>query len=198
MSEPVETCEHHGVPVAIYYDADVNPREDYTPGCTIVAWHRRRNIGDKGFNYHDLPHFGTIDELAEWLREEHGALHIRPLYAYEHSGITISLGAFRDPWDSGQVGLVFVTQQHLDDTGGEPDALMEADVKEWDAYLRGEVYGYVVDEGGPHEESCWGFVGDIARCKSEANAAAECVARLREQERAEREHWAARDVLTVG
>lgn len=53
------------------------------------------------------------------------------------------------------------------------------EVKEYDAYLRGEVYGFVVDEDGPDEESCWGFIGDVDYCKQEANEAAEGVAQER-------------------
>jgi hypothetical protein len=31
---------------------------------------------------------------------------------------------------------------------------------EWDTYLQGEVYGYIIeDESGNHVDSCWGFYG---------------------------------------
>lgn len=197
-----ETYEHAGVSVNIFYDTDAeSPREWDCNGCTILAWHRRADIGDKGFNYGDLPDFDSQNELEQWLRDEHGALHIRPLYLYEHGGMTISLGAFGDPWDSGQVGYVFVTQNHLDVTGCAPDQmdkLIEGDVSTYDSYLKGEVYGYVVDLDGPNEDSCWGFVGDMSDCKDEANSAAEYVAQQRVKEAAERAHWAARDTITIG
>jgi len=32
--------------------------------------------------------------------------------------------------------------------------IAEAEIKTFDAYLRGNVYGYIVDEDG---DSCWGF-----------------------------------------
>ena len=38
---------------------------------------------------------------------------IKPLYLYEHSGMTVSLKPFGDPWDSGQVGWCFVTYEKL-------------------------------------------------------------------------------------
>ena len=38
---------------------------------------------------------------------------IKPLYLHEHSGMSVSLKPFSDPWDSGQVGLCFVTYEKL-------------------------------------------------------------------------------------
>lgn len=198
MPEPVETYEHKGVRVNIYYDTHgFNPREDCTRGTTILAWHRRSHLGDEGFNYRDLPNFDSAREVEAWLRSEHGALVVKPLYLYEHSGMTVSLKPFSCPWDSGQVGYVFVTQKHVDDTGGDPDQMIEADVKEYDSFLRGEVYGYIVDEDGPHADSCWGFIGDLDYVKSEANAQADYIARKRVEEAEEAAHWAARDVVTT-
>jgi hypothetical protein len=38
-------------------------------------------------------------------------------------------------------------------------------IKEWQAYLDGEVYGYVVeDETGNQVDSCWGFLADQEEC----------------------------------
>lgn len=48
---------------------------------------------------------------------------------------------------------------------------LEAEIKEYDQYLRGEVYGYVI-KGHGEEESCWGFIGDIDYVKREAISAA--------------------------
>jgi len=42
----------------------------------------------------------------------------------------------------------------------------KSEVEEMDSYVRGEVYGYVIDE----EDSCWGFVGDIKYCIEEAKS----------------------------
>lgn len=196
-NELAESYEHAGVKVNIYYDREPHTPREETFGTTIVAWHRRSNLGDPGFNYGDLPRFDTPAELEQWLRDEHGALVVKPLYLYEHSGQTISLKPFSDPWDSGQVGYVFVTRKHLDDTGGEAEQMIEADVEVYDAYLRGEVYGFVVAEDEDDEESCWGFVGAIAYCKEEANATAEFINREREREADEVAYWAARDVVTL-
>jgi hypothetical protein len=38
---------------------------------------------------------------------------ILPLYLYDHSGITISTGAFPCPWDSGRVGYIYVSKEKV-------------------------------------------------------------------------------------
>jgi hypothetical protein len=66
------------------------------------------------------------------------------------------------------------------------DRARAGDVKEYDSYLRGEVYGYVVDPNGPDEDACWGFVGDIDYCKEAANESAECAAQARAERQRKR------------
>jgi hypothetical protein len=194
-----DTYAHADIPVRIVYDDEpLNPREECEENfTTIVAWHRRSDLGDKGFNYRDLPSFDTPEEVEAWLREEHGAICVMPLYLYEHSGQTLSLRPFGDPWDSGQVGFVFVTQAHMDATGAPtPEGLIEGDVATYDAFLRGEVYGYIVADDEDDAESCWGFY-DQDECKQQANDVAESIATRRAEEAAEAAYWLAREVVTV-
>lgn len=96
-----------------------------------------------------------------------------PLYLYDHSGITMRTGPFACQWDSGQVGFIFVTRErYLSECVGKPDgiltkarreaayAMLRAEVEEYDQYLTGDVWGYVIeDEDGDHLDSCWGFFG---------------------------------------
>lgn len=89
----------------------------------------------------------------------------RPLYLYDHSGITISAGSFNDPWDSGQVGWQYITHQKLMEEWGGDETLakrsMDLELEAYDQYLRGEVYGFaVIDEDGDTVEACSGFFGD--------------------------------------
>lgn len=192
---------HHGISVKIESDdSPFDPRKDHETYTTVVAWHRRSDIGDEGFNYRDIAdHMGeSPDDLVQWLKDEHDAVCVLPLYLFEHGGQTISLKPFGDRWDSGQVGYVFVTQADLDTTGAPtPEGLIEGDVAEYDAFLRGEVYGYIVADGEDDQESCWGFIGDAAYCEEEAKAVAERIAERRAQEAAEASYWQARDVETV-
>lgn len=88
-----------------------------------------------------------------------------PLYLYDHSGITISHGAFSCKWDSGQVGWHYIAKAKLEDEfdGDEAKAMkrLECEIKTYDDYLQGNVWGYVIEnEEGDDVDSCWGFYGD--------------------------------------
>lgn len=88
-----------------------------------------------------------------------------PLYLYDHGGITMSHGAFGDPWDSGCVGAHYMTRKVLDGTfGGDEEkarACLEAELKTYDQYLQGNVWGFnIEDRSGAPLNSCWGFYGD--------------------------------------
>ena len=64
-----------------------------------------------------------------------------------------------DGTDTGP-GYVYVSRKEWPDAG---DARKAADalVDEWNDYLSGNVYGYVIkDADGEQVESCWGFIGD--------------------------------------
>lgn len=90
---------------------------------------------------------------------------ILPLYLYDHSGITMSHGSFNDRWDSGQVGWHYITKKVVQDVWGgdleKAKACLEAELKTYDHYLRGNVWGYTIEtRSGEHIASCWGFIGD--------------------------------------
>ena len=125
---------------------------------------------------------------AEWeyeWRVNPGIAIIRDLSLYDHSGITIFAGSPTCRWDSGQVGWQYVTDESLETEwdGDRERALkyMDAVLEEYDNYLRGNVYGFVLEKGvvtkvtteypdgkiiitkkieWEHEDSCWGFIGD--------------------------------------
>lgn len=105
---------------------------------------------------------------------------IQPLYLYDHGGITISTGAFSCQWDYGQVGWMYIKRsdaaKHWPDA--ESDAVvckaMDAELAEYDAYLRGECYSYTVtDAEGEYLESVGGYIGDLDYVIAEAEADAQ-------------------------
>lgn len=142
--------------------------------------------------------------------------YVRPLYLYDHGGLSISMGAFSCPWDSGQVG--WITLRKLDayaewsqcDWASVDDwvnHVMKAEVEEYDQYLTGDVWGAVVeDENGDELDACWGLFG-LRHAETEMQVMAEDAVRNKtrmladeaaktEAENAERLYWAERDVLT--
>jgi hypothetical protein len=157
-----------------------SPRHDSNLGV-MVAFHRRYDLGDKGHGVR-ADDFNGWDEMEAHLRKEKDAALILPLYLYDHSGITMSTKPFSCPWDSGRLGLIYVTKAKLREEYGvkrlgaatlrKATAVLEGEVETYDQYLRGDVYGYAVeDEGGNVLDSCWGFYG-LDYCREEAKGAA--------------------------
>jgi hypothetical protein len=150
----------------LFYDeCPTNPREDYNL-TRMVCFHKRYDLGDS----HDYKHddYDGWDEMEKNITRMENPIVIKPLYLYDHGGITISTKPFGDRWDSGQIGFVFIRK---DDVRNEfsikrcgqnmverCDVLLEGEVDTYDKYLRGEVYGYDVvrvtqcEFGHEHEE----------------------------------------------
>ena len=100
-------------------------------------------------------------------------LAILPLYLLDHSGLSMSTNSFGDPWDSGQVGWIYMTKAtFLRDTGytkadwpRRAYENLEGEVKTYNQYLIGDVCGFQefeLDEEGNWIETdncCCGFYG---------------------------------------
>ena len=211
MNSLCETIEGpDGWKVDLYWDDDrQNPRTEWDHAATMVCSHSRHDLGDEQVDldtwinemigcffpdewdrHYDLENSdresdrAKADILYNKLKDrlyEH--MEIMPLYLYDHSGITMSTGRFSCPWDSGQVGIIYMTrEQILKQFGGklltkkkreQARDLMQAEVEEYDQYLTGDVYGYVVtDPLGNDVDSCWGFYG-LSWARQEAAAALE-------------------------
>lgn len=151
--------------VALSENAE-NPRM-WDNFAKLVCFHRRYDLGDK-HNY-KFDDYESWEEVEEAIRNEHNVIAMAPLYLYDHSGITIATKPFGCRWDSGRVGVAYVTKEQLEYIGGfEENAqeYLEAEVKTYDSYIRGEVYDYSIIEvetcnlGCEHDnvvESCGGY-----------------------------------------
>lgn len=136
-----------------------NPRTEIEQLARLILWHNRYKIGDE--------HSFTPEEFKEMMKEKEG-LYV-PVYMYEHSGITISTTPFSCRWDSGQIGWAYMTKEIIDDWYDGDDAKaresIEGEIKEYDAYLRGDIYMITIkDEKGDIVECIGGHNGfDYAR-----------------------------------
>ena len=177
MGEIVESHEFSGRTVQIVVDDyPSNPMENDTIS-QIIHWHRRYDLGE------DAPEdLDGIEGVREWIEKEKNGTHIKPLFIYDHSGITVWIGdnepfinSAHRGWDTGQVGFVFTTPEQIELMGTPEervDAVIAAEVKDFDQYLRGEGYGYeILDGDGEVEESCYGFY-DLGDVVSDAKAVA--------------------------
>jgi hypothetical protein len=139
-----------------------SPREWDNLGV-MACWHRRYTLGD----------VQPREAPVEWLEANApaGSL-VFQLYLYDHSGLRMGTRPFGDPWDSGPVGWIVATPAAIrrafrcrritKEIRAQVQACVRAEVEAYDAYLRGDVWGYVVDgdDSGDRGDSCFGFYGD--------------------------------------
>lgn len=162
--DAVETIERDGFVAETYYDEWPDDPRSWDNVGHMICFHRKYNLGDQ----HDYKseHFEGWREMHDALLEEYGeGSVILPLYLYDHGGITMKVGAFRDPWDSGQVGWIVASEEAIErEWGGDEEKAEEGlryEVETYDEYLRGEVFGYIItDASGEEVDSCWGFFGE--------------------------------------
>ena len=164
-----------------------SPRE-WSNLCTLATAHRRYTLGDIEFDgdmtdliYSLEPDIeDEVVEMSQELSQEDIDNYVmdrfddlyfhRTVYLYDHSGLSVSLGGFSCPWDSGPVGIIFVrkdeAQKEYCMTKREltieeyVDEIMENEIEVFDQYLRGDIYGFVLkDQRGEEVDSCRGFYG---------------------------------------
>lgn len=176
--------------------------------CTMICWSRDYDLGDK-HNFYSLDEFMQhlyLDVTGKRWCEEHDSddwrdvykelkatnlVLIKPINIYDHSGITVSTSnsyPYNDRWDAYRVGFIYVTKKTIfDECGGiteenwkeRANEYLEGEMKTYDQYLRGDVYGYRLTkkvtmydicphcgevlkayEDEEEVDSCWGFYGN--------------------------------------
>lgn len=156
----VEEIKYKGYIVTLYQDDCLceTPR-DYDNLGTMAIIHPRYTLGDPSdLNARQLLRICESKDVV--------AL---PIFMYEHSGITIKTTRFDCVWDSGQVGFIYVTKAKLREEFGykrvsakraaKAKSNLRAEVKVYDLFLTGQVYGYeVTDNNGDCVDSCWSFI----------------------------------------
>jgi hypothetical protein len=161
-----ETTTFGNYNIRVMADSDPESPREWDNLGTMVCWHSRYNLGDVDGN--------REYESPEAFLEEIGDAIVLPLYLYDHSGITMNTTGFSCPWDSGQVGFIYITLDKVRKEYGwkkitkkrreQIEKYLTGEVETYDMYLRGEVYGFNItrnDEDGEEVDidSCWGFYG---------------------------------------
>ena len=161
----VHDLQFAGYTIEIHTDEDPeSPSQWGDDNLFLTGFHRQFHVQRKGFT-------------EKVTKEQSKQFWVFPLYAYIHSGVSLSLGEFSCPWDSGQVGWVYVAKEEWRLQKSARKAA-EGLVESWNSYLSGEVYGYIIrDDEGIDLDSCWGFLGDMSYCINEAKSSAESLRR---------------------
>lgn len=173
MSYLIETIKlKNNQILKIYQDSDnESPRTAWDNLGKMVCFHKRYDLGDKHkINHND---FESFEDMAEKITD--GGEYL-PLFLYDHGSVTINTSPFSCRWDSGQVGFIYISKQDIIKEYGNDNKktrktvlkVLESEVKTYDQYLRGDIYGFKLIEietcslGHEHEneiDSCWGFYG---------------------------------------
>lgn len=124
-----------------------------------------REEHDKEYDYGCF--VSNRDLIDEYLKDNFVKAY--PLYKYEHSGIVLSLSPFSCRWDSGQIGWYVITKESIDkyeedhfycydkEESDSIKELCESELRIFNQYLSGEIYGYTYTSTDGEEDSCWGY-----------------------------------------
>lgn len=189
MSSPVHQETLNGFNIKIYYDDDAeNPRNWNNLG-TMICGHSRYQLGEK-HNFEDAQSF-LLDlleltddcqlDLNQLVARAEKRAIILPVFLYDHSGLAMNTIGFRCPWDSAQVGFIYVALEKVRKEYSVKRvsaqcrqkvlAVLRQEVQTFSDYISGAVYGYVIEKDGETVDSCWGFIGDFETyCLEEARS----------------------------
>jgi len=179
--DAIDTFKHGTLTVKIFPDdCGESPREWDNLG-KIVHWHRRYDFGERLTVHPDA-----------WLKSLPKGSVVVKIGLLDHSGLHIWAGGgahWSDSagWDSGTVGFIYATPEMIKEAYNVKrvtpakrlvvEKVLEGEIKTFDQFLSGDVYGYVVeDSDGNQLESCWGYYG-VDECKAKAKSMAECCER---------------------
>jgi hypothetical protein len=146
-----------------------SPRSAYDNLGTMWCLHNRYNLGD----HESLPRRDLIDEagsLRDYIIKNCDPAVLLPVFLYDHSGLCMNVSGFSCPWDSGQVGYIFISKQDARREFGvkrlsakivkRVTQYLINEVETYSQYLSGECYSYTVT--GPNGEevgNTCGFYG---------------------------------------
>lgn len=177
MDTPIHEETYNSHTIKIYHDTDAENPRDWDNLGTLVCGHPRYQLGDNhrfigGREFLlDLLDLGEncgldVDQLLS--RAEKIAI-ILPVYLYDHSGLVMNTTGFHCPWDSGQIGFIYVTCADVraeysvnrvsPQLRNKVAGVLRQEVQTYSDYVSGAVYGYVIEDDGEEVESCWGFIG---------------------------------------
>lgn len=163
---------NNGKTLEVIQDEDAqNPRTEWDNLGIMVCFHNRYILGDQKHGYDFSPEqFKSWADMKRRIELWVDTAVILPIYMYDHSGLTIKTTPFSCPWDSGQIGFIFVPKSKArkeyevkritKEIREKIELCLLSEVETYNQYLTGDVYGFkVISAEGEEEDSCWGFYG---------------------------------------
>lgn len=137
-----------------------NPRQDDNLG-TMICFHNRYVLGDKDHGY-STDDYNSFEEMEQAIWKNENAGVVLPLYLLDHSGITMNTTGFSCPWDSGQIGFIFISKEKMRyeysckrvsmKLSRRVAGYLKSEVQTYDQYLTGDIWHYCITNTETDEE----------------------------------------------
>ena len=165
MKNIVEIIDYKDHVIKIISDHECDSPDDWGDNDYFLVYdHRNFTITRKGFDPQDI--FDAMQKRAK-LYDDYFYF---PVYAYIHSGISLQLQRWfpglpqgHNEFDVSFKGFALVKRQKGSYIRDKAYEIAKSVVEEWNDYLSGNVYGYIVEKDDEHIDSCWGFYGDYEK-----------------------------------
>jgi len=137
---------------------------------TMICSHGSYDLGDKNFN---AKNYNSWYDMLQHKIIVSDCIYL-PLYLLDHTQLYMNTTGFSgvDPqgWDWGQVGFIYAEKEKVKEkTAKEIKEVLKQEVETYEMYLRGEVYGFVLEKKNKCKDcghisletidSCFGFYG---------------------------------------
>ncbi len=168
--EPYQQIEHRGYIINIDTEEDPESPRAWDNLGTMYTAHRNCRPEEEFDDHFDIDEvFQSRWVFSDKFLREYIAL---PVYMYDHGGQTVSTTPFSCQWDSGLFGIIAVPIEDVKKEYGWKNLTakrrktieqrLQGEVKTYDFYLTGEVYGFEITPKDDEEnviDSCWGYYG---------------------------------------
>lgn len=160
--ELIEKLNGYKILIGQEEDTD-DPRKSFDHAALMYCEHRHYSLGDK-----DGSKYLIRDDNGTWHTPK-GSIALS-INLYDHSGLRMSTHSFNDPWDSGTIGVIYMTADMVrkefnakritKKLRSKVLGLLESEVNEYDMYLSGDVWYFIIeDRNGDTIDSCGGMYG---------------------------------------
>lgn len=184
---PRREDENFGTMICFHRRYDLGDKREFKDSDDLIHYlfirsSGEKNISEKEYLYERMmarledesegayPSTAQIKAMNDYLMSEiQKGYVVLPVYLLDHSGLAMSTKDFNDQWDSGQVGIIFVSFEKICEEmevsrvtpsiKNKAEQMLREEVELYDAYLRGECYCYELYKDGELEHSCGGFTG---------------------------------------
>ena len=169
---PVYVARQGNLSLKVYRDVSPESPREWDNLGTMLIWNREYNLGDKN-------PYASKEDFKEATSPESGyfdgkdiAVEI-PVAFHDYGGWGAKIS---ETGDDNATGYIYATKQQIEKEYGQVDPqtvskarkVLEEEIKTYNQYLMGEIYGFVIKDRGEVKDSLWGmYANDEKKLKEE-------------------------------